>query len=544
MPSTQIPDILKSIFPSENQIPGEYRLPGPIEQDIYLVNGEIRKWTGETKTVQSPICIDNGSGPERKYLGSFPLLTETESMEALDAAVGAYDNGRGEWPTSSISERIRCVANFVSLMQDQRDEIVKLIMWEICKSLRDAEKEFDRTVEYILDTIDSLKDLDRISSRFVIEQGIYGQIRRAPLGVVLCMGPFNYPLNETFTTLIPALIMGNTVIFKPPKFGVLLYKPLLEAFREAFPPGVLNVVYGSGRVIIPPLMQSGKIDVLAFIGTSKVADTLKSQHPKPHRLRGCLGLEAKNAGIILPQADLDNAVDECVTGTLSFNGQRCTALKTLFVHMSIVDEFLSRFSEAVNNLKCGVPWVDGVKITPLPEKGKPEWLTELVQDAEKHGAKVVNENGGSLNETIFYPAILYPVNEKMSIYHEEQFGPVIPVVPFDEIETPISYVENSDYGQQVSIFGTNTDQIAKLIDPLVNQVCRVNINSQCQRGPDTFPFTGRKDSAEGTLSVSDALRVFSIRTLVAFKDKKLNKEIVREILSERKSNFLSTDFIL
>ncbi len=149
-----------------------------------------------------------------------------------------------------------------------------------------------------------------------------------------------------------------------------------------------------------------------------------------------------------------------------------------------------------------------------------------------------------MNATFFYPALVYPVNERMKLYNEEQFGPVIPVVPFEEIDTPIQYMVESNYGQQVSIFGRDPDMIARLIDPLVNQVSRVNINSQCQRGPDIFPFTGRKDSAVGTLSVTDALRAFSIRTLVAAKDLELNKEIISGIVTERKSNFLSTDFIL
>lgn len=112
--------------------------------------------------------------------------------------------------------------------------VVRLIMWEIGKSYADSVKEFDRTVEYIYATIDSLKNLDRDSSRFEIAEGIAAQIRRSPLGVVLCMGPFNYPLNETFTTLIPALIMGNTILFKPPKFGTLLHYPLQEAFSGKF----------------------------------------------------------------------------------------------------------------------------------------------------------------------------------------------------------------------------------------------------------------------------------------------------------------------
>jgi glyceraldehyde-3-phosphate dehydrogenase (NADP+) len=417
-------------------------------------------------------------------------------------------------------------------------------MWEIGKSHQDSGKEFDRTVAYIEDSIESLKDLDRISSRFVIQGNIIGQIRRAPLGAVLCMGPYNYPLNETFTTLIPALLMGNTVVFKPPKYGVLLHRPLLEAFRDAFPPGVVNTIYGAGSVIIEPLMVSGMVDALAFIGTSRVADIVKKQHPKPHRLRTVLGLDAKNPAIILPDADLDLAVRECLLGALSFNGQRCTALKILFVHSSIADDFLSRLTKALGELKIGLPWQPDVNITPLPEAGKTEYLNDLVQDAVEQGARVVNKHGGTVQKTFFYPAILYPVKAGMKVYTEEQFGPVIPVVPFDDIQEPMRYIVESNYGQQVSIFGRDPDAMARLIDPLVNQVSRVNLNSQCQRGPDTFPFTGRKDSAEGTLSVSDALRVFSIRTLVAAKDDPVNKEIITDIVRGNKSSFLTTNFIL
>ncbi|HSA32022.1 MAG TPA: aldehyde dehydrogenase family protein, partial [Candidatus Omnitrophota bacterium] len=175
--------------------------------------------------------------------------------------------------------------------------------------------------------------------------------------------------------------------------------------------------------------------------------------------------------------------------------------------------------------------------------GKSDYLRGLVEDAQAHGARVLNSHGGLSEKTFFYPTVVYPVNAKMRLYSEEQFGPVVPVVAFDKIEEPVQYVIDSNYGQQVSIFGSDPDVIAKLIDPLVNQVCRVNINSQCQRGPDTFPFTGRKDSAEGTLSVSDALKVFSIRSLVAAKDTDTNKSIIDEIVKEHKSNFLSTDYI-
>lgn len=533
-----------AVFPTPGRVPAAHRPEAPIDQRHYLVGGELRTWEGPLQEVVSPLRMRAGARTRRPRLGAYPQLTGTESLAALAAARAAYDHGRGAWPTLPVEERIRHVEAFTAAMVERRAEVVHLLMWEIGKSQADAEKEFDRTVEYIRGTIDALKDLDRVSSRFVIEQGVIAQIRRAPLGVVLCMGPYNYPLNETFTTLIPALIMGNTVVCKPPKLGVLLYGPLLEAFRECFPPGVVNTVYGDGATVVGPLMESGGIDVLAFIGTSRVADILKHQHPRPHRLRSVLGLDAKNPAIILGDADLENAVAECLLGALSFNGQRCTALKILFVHSSIADDFVARLSAAVSVLPVGMPWDPGVWVTPLADPGKPAYLRELVEDATSRGAEVVNPGGGLVNETYFHPAVLHPVARGMRVWDEEQFGPVIPVVPFDDISLPLEYVIASPFGQQISLFGRDPAAMARLIDPLVNQVCRVNLNSQCQRGPDAFPFTGRKDSAEGTLSISDALRVFSIRTLVAAKGSEANKALVSGIVRRRRSSFLSTDFIL
>lgn len=351
----RFPDRLQEIFVAEEQIPEKYRLTEPIHQTEYLVNGEMRPWPGPYHDVYSPVCVRKDEILERKHIGSYPVCTEAEAMEALDAAVAAYDNGRGEWPTMSVADRIACVEAFTHRMIQQKDTVVKLIMWEIGKSWADSVKEFDRTVEYIYATVDALKDLDRQSSRFESEGGIVAQIRRSPLGVVLCMGPFNYPLNETFTTLIPAIIMGNTLLFKPPKHGTLLHYPLLKAFQESFPKGVVNTIYGRGHTIVPGLMQSGKVNVLTLIGSSKVANELKKLHPKVNRLRAILGLDAKNAAVITPNADLGLAVQETVLGSLSFNGQRCTALKIIFVHQSIADEFVQQLSAAVAKLKFGMP---------------------------------------------------------------------------------------------------------------------------------------------------------------------------------------------
>ncbi|MBO6879360.1 NADP-dependent glyceraldehyde-3-phosphate dehydrogenase [Winogradskyella sp.] len=523
-------------------IPKEFQIEKPLHQETYLVNGELRIWRGQTSEVYSTISSTDDYKPT--LLGTIPTLGKKEAISALDAAVNAYDNGQGLWPTMKVEDRIACMEKFVSQMKTKREEVVKLLMWEIGKNLPDSQKEFDRTVEYIYDTIEDYKQMDRDSAKFHKHDGVRAHIRRGPLGVVLCLGPYNYPLNETFALLIPAIIMGNTTIFKPAKHGVLLLSPLLEAFQNSFPKGVVNILYGRGRTVAAPIMQTGKVDVLALIGNSKSANALQNQHPKSNRLRLVLGLEAKNPAIVLPDADLDLAITECIAGTTSFNGQRCTALKVLYVHEDIVEEFNKRFSAKVDALKFGNPWEEGVKLTPLPEPDKPAYIQGLIDDALAKGAAIINEKGGETSENYIFPAVLYPVSKNMRVFQEEQFGPVIPVISFSDIEEPLDDMAESNYGQQVSLFGKDVNTLAPLIDTLVNLVCRVNLNSSCQRGPDVYPFTGRKDSAVATLSVHDALRSFSIRTFVASKDNAYNNEILQDLLDSKASNFVNTDYIL
>jgi glyceraldehyde-3-phosphate dehydrogenase (NADP+) len=525
-----------------NPIPEKFKITTPLNQETYLINGKLEKWSGNTVDIFSTISSTKIYEPT--FLGSTPAMGEKEALEVLNSSVEAYNNGQGSWPTMKVVDRIKCMQHFVIEMKKTRDEVVKLLMWEIGKSLADSQKEFDRTIDYINDTIEEYKVIDRNSAKFTKNQGINAMIRRGPVGVVLCLGPYNYPLNETFTLLIPAIIMGNTVVFKPAKLGVLLLSPLLEAFQKSFPKGVINIVYGRGRDVATPIMQSGKISILALIGNSKAAIALQDQSPNKNRLRLILGLEAKNPAIVLKDADLDLTIQECISGSLSFNGQRCTALKILYVHESIADEFNKRFIAKVDALNYGNPWDENVFLTPLPEKDKPDYLEELIDDAIANGAKIINKKGGERTENFIYPAVLYPINKKMRVYYEEQFGPVVPIITFKDIQEPLDDMAESNYGQQVSLFGKDIRTIAPLIDTLVNLVTRVNLNSSCQRGPDIYPFTGRKDSAVGTLSIFDALRSFSIRTFVASKDNEYNNEILQALLNNKESNFINTDYIL
>jgi glyceraldehyde-3-phosphate dehydrogenase (NADP+) len=204
-------------------------------------------------------------------------------------------------------------------------------------------------------------------------------------------------------------------------------------------------------------------------------------------------------------------------------------LKVFFVHRSIAGEFNEHLSEAVRGMKHGMPWEDGVFVTPLAEHDRAQYLSGLVEDAMNLGAGIVNEGGGEATGTFFSPALLYPASTHMRVCREEQFGPIVPVVPYDDIDEPLRYIAESQYGQQASIFGKDRAMLRKLTGYLVHHVSRVNINCQCQRSPDTVPFTGRKDSAEGSLSVSEAADAFTVPTFIATKSDDGDVEILREL---------------
>ena len=535
---------MAGLFPAIGSIPENIRIPEPLFQKEILIGGELREWNGPVHFVKSPIHIrhENGS-TERLTIGSYPLATTKEGIEALEGAKAAFDFGRGEWPSMTTQERIDRLEDFTEKMIAVRQEIVRLIVWEIGKPITDAEKEFDRTVVYIRQTIKAAARLNNKHMKVHITDTFIGHMRKVPFGVVLCMGPFNYPLNETFTTLIPALIMGNTILFKPPKFGTLLFAPLLKLFAACFPKGVVNTIYGRGKDVGPTLIATGDIDVLALIGTSAVANSLKKVHPKGNRLKSVLGLDAKNAAIVLPDADLSVAVSEIVAGALGFNGQRCTAIKLVFVHESIAKDFNQRLVEEVNRQVIGMPWTKGVNITPLADPDKPAFLANMIADATGKGAEMINLKLGDERAfgSLVRPVVLYPVNERMSAFHEEQFGPVIPVVPYHDVTSPVESITLSRFGQQVSIFSQDNELVAGLIDMLNMQVGRINVNSQCQRSPDSFAFGGRKDSAEGSLSIEEALLAFSTDSVVAARQTEGNQKMFENILMDNQSSRLSNN---
>ena len=490
-------------------------------------------------------------------IGQSPQFSTEQSLEVLGAAREAWNGGSGEWPQMSLKSRIEAIEHFVRELSKQREAIVTVLMWEIGKNRKDAEAEFDRTVVFIREVIAAIRmpDAAEYNDEWQHVGPTRAFVRRAAIGIIMCLGPYNYPLNETYATLIPALLMGNVAIMKIPTIGGLVHSLTMDAFAKTLPHGTINFISGSGRATMPPLMETGMIDGLAFIGGSKAADDLIQTHPQPHRLKVFLQLEAKNPAIFLPdlfatseEAALDHVINEAVSGGLSYNGQRCTALKIMFAPKgSDATLVAKRIAEKVESMHVGLPWQkfgDNNKsysqITPLPNLKRVAYMKKLIDDATSKGAKIMNKNGGAIvggsESTLMVPAVLYPVTPDMDLYKEEQFGPIVPVAEYDSMETVLEYAREGIYGQQASIFTAKGDGSSLLIDRFANVFGKININGSCGRSPDSLPFSGRRSSAMGVMSITEALREFSVPTIVSYKEGNVANSIIRSI--EKESSFM------
>ena len=230
---------------------------------------------GVTKNSES--CdVNEGSdivlGPVE--IGAIPQFSTDEAFEALESAKAAWNGGTGTWPQMSLKERIQCIENLIIELKKVREEIIHVLMWEIGKNFVDASAEFDRTIDFIQQVIDVIRSPSNDDFNGVWKEvsGTRAFVRRAAIGIIMCLGPFNYPLNETYATLIPALLMGNIVLLKIPTVGGLVHILTMDAFAKALPPGAINFVSGGGRATMPPLMATGDIvsEVLYNMSNFKV----------------------------------------------------------------------------------------------------------------------------------------------------------------------------------------------------------------------------------------------------------------------------------
>lgn len=458
-----------------------------------LVNG---KWKSAEKeiTIYSPI--------NQEELGTVPAMTQAEVDEAMKAARAALP----AWRALSAVERAAYLHKTAAILERDKEEIGTILAKEVAKGIKAAIGEVVRTADLI---------------RYAAEEGlrITGQamegggfeaasknklavVRREPVGVVLAIAPFNYPVNLSASKIAPALIAGNVVMFKPPTQGSISGLLLAKAFEEAgIPAGVFNTITGRGSEIGDYIIEHKEVNFINFTGSTPIGERIG-------RLAGMrpimLELGGKDAALVLEDADLEHAAKQIVVGAFSYSGQRCTAIKRVIVLESVADTLATLLQAEVAKLTVGDPF-DNADITPVIDNASADFVWGLIEDAQEKGAQALTPIKREGN--LLWPVLFDQVTKDMKVAWEEPFGPVLPIIRVASVEKAIAFANESEFGLQSSVFTNDFKKAFEIAEKL--EVGTVHINNKTQRGPDNFPFLGVKGSGAGVQGIKYSIEAMT-----------------------------------
>ncbi|PKZ99113.1 NADP-dependent glyceraldehyde-3-phosphate dehydrogenase [Streptococcus mitis] len=458
-----------------------------------LVNGE---WKSSEKeiTIYSPI--------NQEELGTVPAMSQAEVDEAMQAARAALP----AWRALSAVERAAYLHKTAAILERDKEEIGTILAKEVAKGIKAAIGEVVRTADLI---------------RYAAEEGlrITGQamegggfeaasknklavVRREPVGVVLAIAPFNYPVNLSGSKIAPALIAGNVVMFKPPTQGSISGLLLAKAFEEAgIPAGVFNTITGRGSEIGDYIIEHKEVNFINFTGSTPIGERIG-------RLAGMrpimLELGGKDAALVLEDADLEHAAKQIVAGAFSYSGQRCTAIKRVIVLESVADTLVTLLQAEVAKLTVGDPF-DNADITPVIDNASADFIWDLIEDAQEKGAQALTPIKREGN--LLWPVLFDQVTKDMKVAWEEPFGPVLPIIRVANVEEAIAFANESEFGLQSSVFTNDFKKAFEIAEKL--EVGTVHINNKTQRGPDNFPFLGVKGSGAGVQGIKYSIEAMT-----------------------------------
>ncbi|MCA9382752.1 aldehyde dehydrogenase family protein [Candidatus Dojkabacteria bacterium] len=454
---------------------------------LYINNNWIDSESGETIEIHSP--WDN------ELIGKVQAASATQATQAIESAHEGYKF----WRQASIGRRVSVFKKIIRSLKHDSDNLSQMLSKEIGKTLEEAQSEINRSIEYMELIIEAIKHMHgEIYYGEIFEKHLKGQktgyYDRVPLGVVLAISPFNYPINLSITKIAPALIAGNSVVLKPSTQGSLISIAFYKHFTEAgLPNGVLNIVTGKSSEISSALIQNPKTALIAFTGSTETGNRIASSIIKPIPLLFELG--GKDFGIVTENADLDLAASEIVKGAFSYCGQRCTAQKGALVFNSVAEELINKI----------VAKVKEIGKQPMIDNSSADYVMELVNDARDNGANIVLE--GERESNYLSPYVIDIVTTNMRIFREEQFGPALPITRVNSEEEAIHLANESAFGLQASVYTQDIDQAFRMAEQL--EVGTVQINGRPNRGPDNFPFGGVKGSGQYMQALEESIELMT-----------------------------------
>ena len=439
--------------------------------------------------------IEITSPIDGSLIGKIPAMAKEEVDFAFESSKAA----QLKWKSIPVSERAEILYKAADILLQYSDELTEIMIREIGKDKKSSKSEISRTADFIRFTADTAKNMSGESipgdSFPGFNRNKISVVTREPLGVVLAISPFNYPVNLSASKIAPAIVAGNSVILKPATQGSLCGLYLARVFEEAgIPKGVLNTITGKGSEIGDYIVTHPGVNFINFTGSTEVGTKISritSMVPLLMELGG------KDAAIVLEDADLDLTASNIVAGGYSYSGQRCTAVKRILVVNKVADKLVEKVKEKMNNLKVGNPLEKDVDIVPLINSKAADFVCELIKDASDKGANLIV--GGNREGNLIYPTLFDNVTLDMRLAWEEPFGPVLPIIR--------EIANKSEYGLQSAVFTENINDAFYIADKL--DVGTVQVNNKTERGPDHFPFLGVKASGIGTQGIRYSIESMS-----------------------------------
>ena len=468
----------------------------------------------EWKSSESEQFVAVRSPVDETIVGSLQIVTEKE----IDAVLTKAKAAQNMWEATPLNQRVKIMHLTADWIRQMESYMTTLLMNEIGKTLGEAKSEILRTadlIDYIADESVSLRGETLDSDNFPgFEKGRTAIIERVAHGVVVCIAPFNYPVNLAASKIVPALLMGNAVVFKPPTQGGISALHLTQLFVKAgVPEGVIAAVTGGGEVIGDYLVTHKDVNMVAFTGSSTVGFHIAEKTAMIPLLFECGG---NNPSLVLPDADIEMTAREILKGAFSYAGQRCTAIKYVLGTKNTIDTLVPSILTTMKEMvHMGDPRNPETKLVgPVISESAAAHIQSVIDQAVKQGAEIVV--GGKTHESYVEPTILTKVTPMMEVVTTEVFGPIISFIAVSSIDEAITVINNSSFGLQASVF-TKDEGTGMVVAKKIN-VGTVQINGSPQRGPDHFPFMGVKKSGLGVQGVH-----YSLEAMGRLKSTVVNK---------------------
>lgn len=428
------------------------------------------------------------------------------------AAVDAASEAQGRWGATPAHERARLLRSIADRIEADREGFARLIAREVGKPIQDARVEVSRAVGVYRLAAEEARQLTGESypaDAYPYPPGNEHRFLftvRDPVGVVVAISPFNFPLNLLSHKVAPALAAGNPVVVKPASAGPLTALRLAQVAEDAgVPAGVLNVVPGPGGAVGDALIEHPATRLVTFTGSTAVGKAIAERAGR-HAKHVLLEMGGLDPFVVLADAPLDLAVAAAARGAFAFSGQVCTASKRVLVAAPIADEFARRLSETAGKLRLGPASAEETQVGPVVAPDALDRLDRLVADARQRSAQVLTggERANDLGGGWFYrPTVIAGVTSEAQIAKEEPFGPVAPILPFADLEEAVRVANGTEYGLQASIFTNDLGQAFRFARAV--RAGGVHINDPTTLRWDALPFGGVKESGIGREGLRSAM---------------------------------------